>query len=144
MNADIYVTGSYGQMLNDINSTVLSGRYIRVKIYPFSFKEILKYYEEKGYEINTNTENILFNEYLSYGGFPGHLKYENITEKLDYLSDVYDAIMLKDIFDIEKVASTSTYRILMEFMIENIGREFSVNSITKFLKNQKTVPNMTQ
>ena len=138
LDADIYVTGSYGQMLNGINSTVLSGRYIRVKIYPFSFKEVLNYHEAKGYEIDSNTETVLFNEYLSYGGLPGHFKYENESEKLDYLSDVYDSIMLKDIFDIEKVSSTSTYRTLMEFMIDNIGHEFSVNSITKFLKSEKS------
>ena len=138
LNSDIYVTGSYGQMLNGINSTVLSGRYIRMKIYPFSFKEVLKYYEENGYELNTNTEIDIFNQYLSYGGFPGHFKYEDESEKLDYLSDVYDSIMLKDIFDIEKISSTSLYRTLMEFMIDNIGHEFSVNSITKYLKSEKS------
>ncbi|MBE6489227.1 MAG: ATP-binding protein [Methanosphaera stadtmanae] len=138
LDSDIYITGSYGQMLNGINSTVLSGRYVRIKIYPFSFKEVLKYYEDNGYEINQFAENNIFNEYLTFGGLPGHFKYEGASEKLDYLSDVYDSIMLKDIFDIEKVSSTALYRNLMEFMIDNIGHEFSVNSITKYLKHEKS------
>ena len=139
LDADIYVTGSYGQMLGGINSTVLSGRYIRIKVYPFSFKEILTYHEEECPDKSLNEQEI-FNRYLSYGGFPGHFKYEDVEEKLDYLSDVYDSIMLKDIFDIEVVHSTELYRRLMEFMINNIGNLFSVNSITKFLKSQKRSP----
>lgn len=140
LDADIYVTGSYGQMLGGINSTVLSGRYIRIKIYPFSFKEVLLYYKQKGYKIDSMVEQEIFNQYISYGGFPGHFKYEDLEEKLDYLSDVYDSIMLKDIFDIEVVKSTELYRRLIEFMINNIGGLFSVNSITKFLKSQKRSP----
>lgn len=139
LNADIYVTGSYGQMLSGINSTVLSGRYIRIKIYPFSFKEVLTYYDEE-YPDKSINEQEIFNQYLDYGGFPGHFKYVDVEEKLDYLSDIYDSIMLKDIFDIELVSSTELYRRLMEFMINNIGNLFSVNSITKFLKSQKRSP----
>lgn len=139
LDADIYVTGSYGQMLNGINSSVLSGRYIRIKIYPFSFSETLTYYEENNYPINSATQQEIFEEYLSFGGFPGHFKYDG-EEKIDYLSDVYDSIMLKDIFDIEVVSSIELYRRLMEFMISNIGNEFSVSSITKFLKNEKRSP----
>lgn len=138
LDSDIYVTGSYSNLLNGINRTLLSGRYIRIHIYPFSYKELLEYYkEEKGSLLTYNEELNIFNNYLSFGGFPGLLKYEDNDEKLDYLSDIYDSIMLKDILDIEKIGTTELFERLMEFMISNIGQLFSATSISKYLKSEK-------
>lgn len=78
----------------------------------------------------------LFEEYSLYGGLPGHLKYEGFDEKEDYLLDVYNSIMLNDIFDLEKITSTDLYRKLIEYVIINIGNLFSVNSIKKYLKSE--------
>lgn len=135
-DSDIYVTGSYARVLGGINRTVLSGRYVTVKIHPFSYKEYLDYYKEKGLTINITTELKLFEEYLIYGGLPGHLKYEGGDEKDDYLLDVYNSIMLNDIFDLEKITSTDLYRKLIEYVVINIGNLFSVNSIKKYLKSE--------
>lgn len=135
-NTDIYVTGSYARILGGINRTVLSGRYVTVKIHPFSFTEYLQYHKEKGLIIDTTTEVKLFEEYLIYGGLPGHLKYEGGDEKEDYLLDVYNSIMLNDIFDLEKITSTDLYRRLIEYVITNIGNLFSINSIKKYLKSE--------
>lgn len=138
LDSDIYVTGSYSNLLNGINRTLLSGRYIRIHIYPFSYKELLEYYkEEKGSLLTYNEELNIFNNYLSFGGFPGLLKYEDNDEKFDYLSDIYDSIMLKDILDIEKIGTTELFERLMEFMISNIGQLFSATSISKYLKSEK-------
>ena len=57
----------------------------------------------------------LFEEYSLYGGLPGHLKYEGFDEKEDYLFDVYNSIMLNDIFDLENITSTDLYRKLIEY-----------------------------
>lgn len=135
-NTDIYVTGSYARILGGINRTVLSGRYVTVKIHPFSFTEYLQYHKEKGLIIDTTTEVKLFEEYLIYGGLPGHLKYEGGDEKEDYLLDVYNSIMLNDILDLEKITSTDLYRRLIEYVITNIGNLFSINSIKKYLKSE--------
>lgn len=135
-NTDIYVTGSYARILGGINRTVLSGRYVTVKIHPFSFTEYLQYHKEKGLIIDTTTEVRLFEEYLIYGGLPGHLKYEGGDEKEDYLLDVYNSIMLNDILDLEKITSTDLYRRLIEYVITNIGNLFSINSIKKYLKSE--------
>lgn len=138
LDSDIYVTGSYSNLLNGINRTLLSGRYIRIHIYPFSYKELLEYYrEEKGSLLTYNEELNIFNNYLSFGGFPGLLKYDDNDEKLDYLSDIYDSIMLKDILDIEKIGTTELFERLMEFMVSNIGQLFSATSISKYLKSEK-------
>ncbi len=138
-NSDIYVTGSYGNLLTGINSTVLSGRYIRIRMYPFSYKELLDYYKyDKNILINPVEEMKIFNEFISYGGFPGLLHYEEHDEKMDYLMDIYDSIMLKDIIDLQKIGSISLFRRLMRFMVTNIGNIFSANSISKYLKSEET------
>lgn len=134
-DCDIYVTGSYARLLGGINRTVLSGRYVTVRIYPFSYNEYLDYYQEKGLCVDESSELKLFNEYLIYGGLPGHLKYDGSDEKEDYLLDVYNSIMLNDIFDLEKITSTDLYRRLVEYIISNIGNLFSINSIKKYLKS---------
>ena len=134
-DCDIYVTGSYARLLGGINRTVLSGRYVTVRIHPFSYKEYLDYYQEKGLCVDESNESKLFNEYLIYGGLPGHLKYDGGDEKEDYLLDVYNSIMLNDIFDLEKITSTDLYRRLVEYIISNIGNLFSINSIKKYLKS---------
>jgi len=134
-DCDIYVTGSYARLLGGINRTVLSGRYVTVRIHPFSYKEYLYYYQEKGLCVDESSELKLFNEYLIYGGLPGHLKYDGGDEKEDYLWDVYNSIMLNDIFDLEKITSTDLYRRLVEYVISNIGNLFSINSIKKYLKS---------
>jgi len=134
-DCDIYVTGSYARLLGGINRTVLSGRYVTVRIHPFSYNEYLDYYQEKGLCVDESSELKLFNEYLIYGGLPGHLKYDGGDEKEDYLWDVYNSIMLNDIFDLEKITSTDLYRRLVEYVISNIGNLFSINSIKKYLKS---------
>ena len=134
-DCDIYVTESYARLLGGINRTVLSGRYVTVRIHPFSYKEYLDYYQEKGLCVDESNESKLFNEYLIYGGLPGHLKYDGGDEKEDYLLDVYNSIMLNDIFDLEKITSTDLYRRLVEYIISNIGNLFSINSIKKYLKS---------
>ena len=140
LNSDIYITSSNSKLLSDINTTPLS-RYIQLKIHPFSYKEILQYHKENGETIDYKKEIEIYNEYLNFGGFPGLLKYER-NEKLDYLSDIYDSIILKDIMSLNNIGSIDLFSRLMEFMIDNIGKIFSANSISKYLKqeNQKISP----
>lgn len=136
-DADIYITGSNKQILNGINSTVLSGRYLRIHMYPFSYNELVDYYKyDKNVEIDYAEEIKIFNEYLNYGGFPGLLHYTEHDEKIDYLSDIYSSIVLKDITNIQKIGNNDLFRRLMEFMINNIGNIFSANSISKYLKSE--------
>lgn len=142
LDADIYVTGSYGQMLNGINSTDLSGRYVRMQMYPFSYNELRDYYKyDLNMQIDPMTEMKIFNEFLSYGGFPGVLHYEEHDEKIDYLNDIYDSIMLKDIINVENIGSVDLFIRLMEFMVCNIGNIFSANSIAKYLKSEQKISN---
>lgn len=138
LECDIYVTGSNSQLLSGELATLISGRYISINMLPFSFKELIQYYDE----MHENIDEIkLFEQYLSYGGFPGLLNYEN-EEKEKYLYDLYSTIVLNDILYKNKVKDLDLLERLMEFMISNIGQLFSANSISKYIKNEnrKTTP----
>lgn len=138
LECDIYITGSNSQLLSGELATLISGRYISINMLPFSFKELIQYYDE----MHENIDEIkLFEQYLSYGGFPGLLNYEN-EEKEKYLYDLYSTIVLNDILYKNKVKDLDLLERLMEFMISNIGQLFSVNSISKYIKNEnrKTTP----
>lgn len=138
LECDIYITGSNSQLLSGELATLISGRYISINMLPFSFKELIQYYDE----MHENIDEIkLFEQYLIYGGFPGLLNYEN-EEKEKYLYDLYSTIVLNDILYKNKVKDLDLLERLMEFMISNIGQLFSANSISKYIKNEnhKTTP----
>lgn len=138
LECDIYITGSNSQLLSGELATLISGRYISINMLPFSFKELIQYYDE----MHENIDEIkLFEQYLSYGGFPGLLNYEN-EEKEKYLYDLYSTIVLNDILYKNKVKDLDLLERLMEFMISNIGQLFSANSISNYIKNEnrKTTP----
>lgn len=138
LECDIYITGSNSQLLSGELATLISGRYISINMLPFSFKELIQYHDE----MHENIDEIkLFEQYLSYGGFPGLLNYEN-EEKEKYLYDLYSTIVLNDILYKNKVKDLDLLERLMEFMISNISQLFSANSISKYIKNEnrKTTP----
>lgn len=135
LNADIYITGSNSNLLTGDLATLLAGRYIRIPIFPFSFKEIFEYYENKGNEITELKKIYLFEEYLNYGGFPGLLKYDSF-EKLDYLRDIYDSIVLNDVLSRNNIKNIDLLKKLIQYVINTIGQPFSSPSISKYLKNE--------
>ena len=137
LNADIYLTGSNSQILSGELATLLSGRYIKIEIYPFSFNEILEYKKIKFGEISLSDETKIFNEYMKYGGLPRTLNFDE-EEKIDYLSDIYSTIVLKDIISKNNIRDIAFLERLIKFMIVNTGEIFSINSIRKYLKHEGT------
>ena len=135
MDADIYLTGSNSQILSGELATLLSGRYIKIEIYPFSFNEILEYKKIKFGEISLSDETKIFNEYVKYGGLPRTLNFDE-EEKIDYLSDIYSTIVLKDIISKNNIRDIAFLERLIKFMIVNTGEIFSINSIRKYLKHE--------
>lgn len=90
-DADIYITSSNSKLLSNQQSTLLSGRYIKINLYPFSFKEVLTYKKEYD-NISLSEENIrkIFHEYILYGGMPGILGIKEESSKINAISDIYD------------------------------------------------------
>lgn len=134
-DCDIYIAGSNSKMLSGELATNLSGRYVTLELYPFSFKEILEY-NEKILEKNVTTEleSKLFDEYIEYGGFPGLLQYTTNESKQNYLKSVYDSIVLHDILERSNIRDFDLLERLLDFLISNTGQMYSANSISKYLK----------
>ena len=138
LNADIYITGSNSKLLSGELSTVLSGRYKTINIYPFSFREIMNYYRIS--DNLTYSKEELFNDYLSYGGFPGLLKYDDSFEKKESLKDIYNSIILNDILNRSNIKNSKLLTKLMQYMVTNTGQIFSsTNVINYIIRNNKSL-----
>lgn len=131
---DIYITGSNAKLLSGDLATLIGGRYIQFDIFPFSFSEYLTAKEKLG---TSKSKNELFQSYLVEGGMP-FLALQNFSyhDQQNYLSDIYNSVMLKDIIERENIRDTELLRRLLNFVIANIGRTFSANSVRKYLKNE--------
>ena len=121
-NVDIYITGSNAYLLSGELATLLSGRYVEIKMLPLSFKE---------YSIAMPNENIdrLYQKYISLGSFPYTLKLENIDEVDMYIKGIYDSIILKDVMARKSFQDMQMLQSIINFMLDNIGNLYSTNKI---------------
>ena len=127
-DCDVYVTGSNSKLLSGELATHLTGRYIEIKMYPFSFKEFLDFEQSNG--------NKLFDEYLKYGGFPFIFQL-NPEDKLQYLNDLYNSIVYKDLIARYDIRDINLLERLVSYIADNIGNTFSAKSISDYLKHEK-------
>ncbi len=132
-NVDIYVTGSNSKLMSSEISTYLAGRYVSIPVYTLSFREYLDF-KGKGKE-NPHT---MFLEYLQYGGFP-IIGISSFDQKSAYqiVEDIYAAVITRDISKRHKIRNKDLFDRVVRFIIENVGKTFSVNSIVTFLKSEK-------
>lgn len=132
---DIYITGSNAYLLSSELSTLLSGRYIEIKMYPLSFKEYLLFND---YDNNNLKDK--FNEYLKYGGLPAlSLIKDNDELVLSYLNDIYNSIVKKDIIDRNNLKDTALLENIIKFLATNIGSPISSTKISDYLNSNKIV-----
>ena len=132
---DIYITGSNAYLLSSELSTLLSGRYIEIKMYPLSFKEFLMFnkYDESNLEDK-------FNEYLKYGGLPAIALIKNNDELiLSYLNDIYNTIVKKDIIDRNNIKDIALLENIIKYLFSNVGSPISSNKISDYLNSNKIV-----
>lgn len=129
-DADIYITGSNAKLLSGELATYLAGRYVEVKIYPFSYKEILSFFPQK-------SKQEIFQLYLVRGGMPFLYQFPlDDRSAMQYLNDIYDSIILKDIATRNKVRDIELLKRMIQFFIANIGNTFSATNISRYLKNE--------
>lgn len=146
-DVDIYITGSNSKLLSKELATFLTGRYLEIKIYPFSFNEFLEYKEELNADciidnnLNSPIEN-LFEEYFQYGGLPLVIS-NDIKDKKTILQDIYSSILLYDIVERYKIRNTGILQRIIKYLIENVGNLISANNIYSYLKRKqiKITPN---
>ncbi len=131
-NVSLFITGSNGKLLSSELATLLSGRYISVRIMPFSYREVVEY---------TGVENAdrqdAFLKYVEWGGMPQLYNLQNESQYTAYLEDLYNSIILRDIVERYGFKDVNLLNRILQFVIENIGGIFSANSIAKYLKSEK-------
>ena len=141
-NCDIYLTGSNAYFMSGELATVLSGRYVELKMLPLSFKEFVSGLEQRYLSLSLAEK---FNLYLSYGAFPFIVRYDSFGEEaVNYLQDVYNTIILKDVVNRLKIADITSLDRVTRFMAHNIGNIFSTNKIVNTMKSAgKSIDNKT-
>lgn len=143
-NCDVYITGSNAFLLSGELATLLSGRYIEIKMLPLSFKEFLSAHPE-----NSSIDR-LYQDYIHNSSFPYALKLNNPKDIRQYLEGIYDSIVLKDIVARRKISDVDMLRSVTRFLFDNIGnicstkkiadtmtsagRKISVHTVEKYLE----------
>jgi len=137
-DVDIYITGSNAHLLSTELSTLLSGRYVEIKMLPLSFAEFLTFNEfDDALSVRQK-----FRLYFRFGGMP-ILKQYAFDEKRSYeaLDGVYSSIVLRDILDRDQSARADILRKVIRFLASNIGSITSPNSIGGVLSDEKDIDN---
>ena len=131
-DCDIYLTGSNSKLLSGELATHLTGRYMEIKMYPFSFKEYLDYKK-------TSSNMKAFNDYLTYGGFPFLLSLESEIDKTEYLNDIFNSIFLKDIIERYSIRDAGLLTRIVDFILDNTGKIVSSKSISDYLRKKEKI-----
>lgn len=139
-NTDIYITGSNSKLMSAEFATLLTGRYINIELYPFSFNEFLDYKQELNHppaitnELNSALENF-FEEYQKYGGIPLTISSQHDKELV--LNGIYSSIILNDIVERYEIRNVGLFNRIVKYIIENTGNLISANAIFNYLKHEK-------
>lgn len=147
-NVDIYITGSNAYLLSGELATLLSGRYVEIKMLPLSFSEYAQL------QTSSKSNDELFSEYLSEGGFPYIATMDRTKEKTDmYLEGIYNTIIIKDIEERQnrrepdsskrKVNDISLLKNIGKFLASSVGNLISVRSVSDYIvsSGRKVSPN---
>lgn len=143
-DCDIYITGSNSKLLSNELATLLAGRYIKINLYPFSFKEVLQYRKEiDNMKLDNESVKEQFNQYLLFGGMPGLLPISDDDTKVNALQDIYDSIIVHDILSRYTINEIDLFKRFSHYLMNSTGQTFSKTSITNYLKseNKRTTRN---
>jgi len=134
---DIYITGSNAKMLVGEYATLMAGRYIEIRMYPFSFLEFRMAFIEK---IPGLSDQEAFKLYLKQGGMP-FLANLGLTENdaKQYLRDIYASVVIKDIMKRNNFRDVDLLDRIIMYVMANTGKTFSATSIAKFFKNERRI-----
>ena len=125
-DVDIYLTGSNARMLSGELATLLSGRYVEIKLLPFSFRE---YYEMTG-----GDKRQAFLSYCRHGGFPYAVSLSDDIWR-DYISGIYSTVLLKDIATRKRVMDVPLLETVTRFLADNVGNIVSIKKIADTLSS---------
>lgn len=127
-NISIFITGSNSKLLSNELSTVLSGRYVLFNIYPLSYREFIELTGKNGEEIST------FWDFVKWGGLPNRTQFTDEDNIKYYLHSVFDSVILRDVVDRLGLKDTVLFDLILQYIVDITGREFSAENVIKFLK----------
>ncbi|GAB4335356.1 MAG: ATP-binding protein [Calditrichia bacterium] len=129
--ADIYLTGSNARIFSGELATLLGGRYIPISVLPLTYSEFLLFRRKEKHDETS------FNEFLQFGGLPGihHLQWEGAVI-YEYLSAVFDTIILRDIIKRNNIRNPAFLEKIIQFIFDNIAQIFSAKRVVDFLKKE--------
>ncbi|MDO4952715.1 MAG: ATP-binding protein [Synergistaceae bacterium] len=134
---DIYITGSNAFLLGSDLATLFTGRSFSIELFPFSYGEYLQYHE-------LENSNNAFDSYLEDGGMAGSYLYKTRKAKLDYVADVFDTLVLRDVRQKYRIRNAPLLDKLSDFLMDNISNQTSVRSLEHRLKMlSENVTNVT-
>ena len=131
---DIYITGSNAFLLSSDLATLFTGRTYEIKLFPFSFKEYLTYFKY-------NNIQDAFDKYIFEGGMSGSYVYDDNIRKRNYINDVYNALIVRDIQQKYNIQNIGLMNSLTEFMMDNISNLTSYRNIANKLNENNTNTN---
>jgi len=133
--ADIYLTGSNAKLLAGEYATLIGGRYVSLRLLPFSFREYLEAKREAAPDISVRDA---FRKYLIVGGMPFVTAYNlNENDADSYLKDIYSSVVIKDIVQRNQIRNVDLLERILTYVFANIGSTFSANSISKYFLSEK-------
>ena len=132
---DIYITGSNAFLLSADLATLFTGRYIEIHVFPFSFQEYCRYYDE------TDDKENLFEAYSIRGGLSGSYVYKTEADRIRYIKEVYETIVTRDLVQKYSLPDTLVLQRLSEFLMDKISNLTSPNKVSQLLTANKTITN---
>ncbi len=127
---DIYITGSNAFLLSSDLATLFTGRTYEIKVYPFSFYEYMQYFE-------LQDKYSAFDRYMIEGGMAGSYLYRDQESKYDYIAEVFNTLIVRDIRKKYKIRNTQLMDRIVDFLMDNISNLSSARSITNTLTGEK-------
>ena len=131
LNCDIYITGSNAYLLSSEISTLLSGRYVEIKMLPLSFKEYLEF---NNYNTKENLEEH-FNDYLLYGGLPIVSYVHDKSAIRNIVSGIFNTVIIKDVSKRNAIRDITLLENLIRYIAQNVGSPISSRNISNYLNS---------
>ena len=131
---DIYITGSNAFLLSSDLATLFTGRTFEIEVYPFSFGEFMQYYE-------LTDRYAAFTRYIQEGGMSGSYLYKTPEAKYDYISDVFNTLIVRDIQRKYKIRNMPLMERLCDFLIDNISNLTSTRSVAAAFTSEQVKTN---
>lgn len=132
---DIYLTGSNAFLLSADLATLFTGRYIEIHVFPFSFKEYCLFFSD-----NSNSDE-LFDNYVLQGGLAGGYAYRSTLDQYNYIREVYNTLLHRDLIQKYSLPDTLVLDMLAEFLMDNVSNLTSANKVADTLTSNKTTTN---